>query len=122
MEVVRVSEPCLSWTRPARRPCCTTWLVVRTVHILGQGSGNMYGTTAFWGSGGCGSNYPGCGMVIKVDEDKKETILRDFAPAGDGAQPFAVLIRDRAGTVTAGLYFVAKLPATTMAVAGRCLT
>jgi uncharacterized repeat protein (TIGR03803 family) len=61
--------------------------------------GNIYGTTAFGGGGGCGGNgYIGCGTVFKV-EAGNETILHDFASSGDGTGPVAVLMRDRVGTL-----------------------
>jgi len=63
-------------------------------------SGNLYGTTAFGGSGaGCGS--AGCGTVFELSPSGggwKEAILYSFQGGSDGELPEA-LIRDSAGNL-----------------------
>jgi uncharacterized repeat protein (TIGR03803 family) len=63
--------------------------------------GNLYGTTAWGGSGPCkyGSNS-GCGTIFKVSKSGKETVLYRFAGGGaDGANPYAGLIVDQGGSL-----------------------
>ncbi len=63
-------------------------------------NGNLYGTTAFGGSGsGCGN--AGCGAVFELSPSGsswKETILYSFQGGNDGELPEA-LIRDSAGNL-----------------------
>jgi uncharacterized repeat protein (TIGR03803 family) len=77
--------------------------------------GNLYGTTTWGGAFGYG-------MVFKLDPTGNETVLHSFTfTAGDGADPYAGLVRDRQGnlygTTGAGGAFssgtVFKLDATT---------
>ncbi len=53
---------------------------------------NLYGTVSFGGSYGLGT-------VIKVSPSGHETILHNFAGAGDGILPAAGLVRDSAGNL-----------------------
>ena len=62
-----------------------------TAGIIPDGSGNLYGTTAF------GGEY-GHGTIFKVNAiTGAETILHSFAGGADGANPNAGLIQDAAG-------------------------
>ena len=60
--------------------------------------GNLYGTTS---SGGASSNCTrGCGTVYKLDTSGNLTVLHSFTNSGgDGAQPVAGLILDKAGNL-----------------------
>lgn len=55
-------------------------------------AGNLYGTTAFGGSGGLGT-------VFKLSTTGKETVLHNFQGGTDGCYPFGSLIRDAAGNL-----------------------
>jgi uncharacterized repeat protein (TIGR03803 family) len=58
--------------------------------LVADKQGDLYGTTA-----GGGANL--WGTVFKVTPGGTETVLHTFANGTDGAQPFAGLIRDKAG-------------------------
>jgi uncharacterized repeat protein (TIGR03803 family) len=62
--------------------------------LIQDAAGNLYGTTQ---SGGA---Y-GHGTVFKLDENGKETVLYSFRGhrRGDGASPYAGLVRDAAGSL-----------------------
>ncbi len=62
--------------------------------LLRDAAGNLFGTTFM---GGTGCNGLGCGVVFKLDTNGKETVLHSFK-GSDGANPYAGLIRDSAGT------------------------
>jgi uncharacterized repeat protein (TIGR03803 family) len=65
--------------------------------LVRDAAGNLYGTTAHGGQGGCDH---GCGVVFKLDRTGKETVLHSFTgTGGDGAYPYAGLIRDAAGNL-----------------------
>jgi len=54
--------------------------------------GNFYGTTYNGGT----NNY---GAVFKISKTGKETVLYSFAGGTDGVNPYAALIRDKAGNL-----------------------
>jgi uncharacterized repeat protein (TIGR03803 family) len=58
--------------------------------LVGDGSGNFYGTTYNGGA------Y-GFGVVFKLDSGGNESVLYSFAGGADGANPYGGLIRDTAG-------------------------
>jgi uncharacterized repeat protein (TIGR03803 family) len=58
--------------------------------VIGDGLGNLYGTTAAGGT----SNS---GVVYKLDAAGHETVLHSFGP--DGGRPFAGVIRDSSGNL-----------------------
>src|SRR5271157_94942 len=61
--------------------------------LVRDAQGNLYGTT---GDGGAS----GAGTVFKVDTTGKETVLYSFAgTGGDGANPYAGLLRDAQGNL-----------------------
>jgi uncharacterized repeat protein (TIGR03803 family) len=63
--------------------------------LLRDSLGNLYGTTVNGGSEACSD---GCGTVFKVTVKGVEKIMHRFAgPPGDGANPYAGLVRDHAG-------------------------
>ncbi|HEY3778539.1 MAG TPA: choice-of-anchor tandem repeat GloVer-containing protein [Rhizomicrobium sp.] len=64
--------------------------------LIADKAGNMYGTTNY-GGGGCAG--PGCGTVFKITPGGTETVLYAFTGGNDGANPEAVLIRDKAGNL-----------------------
>ncbi len=69
--------------------------------LIEDPANNLYGTTAYGGSGGCSqSGSPmGCGTVFVVTGNK-ETVLHNFAGyPNDGQTPTAGLIRDSAGNL-----------------------
>jgi len=65
-----------------------------------DGKGNLYGTTAYGGGGGCVQIYPfGCGTVFKLSADGTETLIHVFTGGADGAVPNGGLIFDDAGNL-----------------------
>jgi uncharacterized repeat protein (TIGR03803 family) len=54
--------------------------------------GNLYGTTIAGGTNGNGT-------VFKLKPDGKETVLYSFGTGSDGAEPFAGVVRDNAGSL-----------------------
>jgi uncharacterized repeat protein (TIGR03803 family) len=66
--------------------------------LIQDKAGNLYGTTAQGGGGGC-SPYNGCGTVFKLALDGTETVLYAFNGGSDGAVPLAGLIQDKAGNL-----------------------
>jgi uncharacterized repeat protein (TIGR03803 family) len=89
---------------PARKPCCTDSVGVRTgpfrnLEVWSGDSGNLYGMTF---SGGLLANdciTLGCGVVFKLDPKGKETVLYRFTGGKDGAGPQASVVRDSAGNL-----------------------
>jgi uncharacterized repeat protein (TIGR03803 family) len=62
--------------------------------LVQDGKGNLYGTTEGGGLPSCE-----CGVVFKVHTNGEETVLHSFANVGDGAYPYAGLIRDSQGNL-----------------------
>lgn len=64
-------------------------------------AGNLYGTTAWGGGGGCGGN--GCGMVFELSPTLsgqwRESILYTFSGGNDGSSPSGGVIFDSAGNL-----------------------
>jgi len=56
-------------------------------------AGNLYGTTQYGGTNG------GFGTVFKLDPKGKLTLLHSFAGTPDGEDPYAGLLRDKAGNL-----------------------
>jgi uncharacterized repeat protein (TIGR03803 family) len=86
--------------------------------VISDSDGNLFGTTEGGGDGaGCGGYIYGCGIVFEIDTAGHETILHTFNGEGDGAIPWAGLIRDSKGNFygttveggTAGLGTIFKL-------------
>jgi uncharacterized repeat protein (TIGR03803 family) len=70
--------------------------------LLRDSYGNLYGTTVYGGKNGssCGAVNIGCGVVFKLDQTGKETVLHRFSGgSSDGEFPEALLIRDSAGNL-----------------------
>jgi uncharacterized repeat protein (TIGR03803 family) len=65
--------------------------------LIRDKKGNLYGTTSQGGDDNeCGGG--GCGVVFKLASDGTETVLHAFTGTnGDGATPYAGLIRDKNG-------------------------
>ena len=64
--------------------------------VIGDASGNLYGTTQLGGTGRCAN----CGTVYKIDAAGKETVLLSFGlTTTDGSDPDAGLVRDAAGNL-----------------------
>jgi uncharacterized repeat protein (TIGR03803 family) len=59
-------------------------------------AGNLYGTTNAGGDPTTCSGS-GCGIVFKLDENRKETVLHTFGHGKDGLEPASGLVRDPAG-------------------------
>jgi len=61
--------------------------------LLLDSAGNLYGTTEAGGDNGCNPGY-GCGTVLKIDTQGRETILHNFTGTRelDGAFPYAGLV------------------------------
>jgi uncharacterized repeat protein (TIGR03803 family) len=64
--------------------------------LVRDAAGNSYGTTGLGGGGTCRG---GCGTVFKLDKTGTETVLYSFTGGADGANPYAGLIRDKAGNL-----------------------
>jgi len=62
-----------------------------------DGSGNLYGTTKYGGTGSFCSG--GCGTVFKIASDGTKTTLYNFAGQSDGARPTGAVIADRQGNL-----------------------
>ena len=66
--------------------------------VIRDTAGNLYGTTRSGGS----SNY---GTVFKIETTGAEVVLHSFTgPRGDGAYPYAGLVRDKAGNLYGTTY------------------
>jgi uncharacterized repeat protein (TIGR03803 family) len=60
--------------------------------VIGDGAGNLYGTTSAGGT-------LGAGVVYKLDAAGHETVLYSFTNGADGGVPTAGVIRDSAGNL-----------------------
>ena len=68
-------------------------------------NGDLYGSASFGGVSGCDGNL-GCGVLFKVTQSGKETVLHRFTGQADGAFP-QDLTRDKTGNIygaTGGSY------------------
>jgi uncharacterized repeat protein (TIGR03803 family) len=61
--------------------------------LVRDSAGNLYGTTQYGGTQG------GFGTVFKLDTKGKLTLLHSFAGTPDGEDPYAGLLRDKAGNL-----------------------
>jgi uncharacterized repeat protein (TIGR03803 family) len=61
-------------------------------------AGNLYGTT-FEGGDPTTCSGLGCGIVFKLDQNGKETVLHIFGHGKDGLEPASGLVRDAAGNL-----------------------
>src|SRR5882757_6360843 len=69
-------------------------------NVVRDTAGNTYGTAYSGGNFGGNCNYPGCGVVYKLDPAGNETVLYTFAgPPSDGANPVAGIVTDSAGNL-----------------------
>ena len=64
--------------------------------LIFDATGNLYGTTAWGGSSGCGGS--GCGTIFKIDGAGHFTTLHSF-DGSDGASPWAAVILDGSGNL-----------------------
>lgn len=55
--------------------------------VVRDAAGNLYGTTSQGGTGNC---YQGCGLVFKIDQAGKETVLHSFTGGSDGGYPYPI--------------------------------
>jgi uncharacterized repeat protein (TIGR03803 family) len=70
------------------------------VDLVLDAAGNLYGTTYYGGDLSCMNDLqPGCGVVFKLDQKGKETVLHRFATGEDGGNPRAGLLRDAKGNL-----------------------
>jgi len=69
-------------------------------NLVADAGGNLYGATIY---GGLGCNQSLCGVVYKLVPQTggtwKETILHQFASAGDGSEPQAGVFVNSSGNV-----------------------
>lgn len=66
--------------------------------LILDAAGNLYGTTSEGGKGPCiNIGGSGCGVVFKLDDAHKETVLYAFTGGADGANPDAALVSDAQG-------------------------
>jgi uncharacterized repeat protein (TIGR03803 family) len=73
--------------------------------VIGDQSGNLYGTLRSGGVAGCAANE-GCGALFKLAPDRAEAILHFFTGEnGDGANPEAGLIADSAANLYGTTYY-----------------
>ena len=68
-----------------------------TAGLIGDGAGNLYGTT---GAGGADND----GVVFKLAPDGTETVLYFFTGGSDGSAPYAGLIMDKTGNLYSTTY------------------
>lgn len=68
-----------------------------SANLIPDAADNVYSTVSFGGPYGCDSK--GCGGIFKMDKTGKLTLLYAFTGVGDGANPYAGLIRDPAGNL-----------------------
>jgi uncharacterized repeat protein (TIGR03803 family) len=64
--------------------------------------GNLYGTTAYGGTGSCNVFWPGCGTIFELSPSKggwTETVLHSFRGGMDGNTPSGKLIFDTRGNL-----------------------
>lgn len=61
--------------------------------LVRDADGNLYGTTQYGGTMG------GFGTIFKLDTKGKLTLLHSFAGTPDGEDPYAGLLRDKAGNL-----------------------
>lgn len=61
--------------------------------LVRDGAGNLYGTTQYGGTNG------GFGTLFKLDTKGKLTLLHSFAGTPDGENPYAGVLRDKAGNL-----------------------
>jgi uncharacterized repeat protein (TIGR03803 family) len=61
--------------------------------LVRDATGNLYGTTQYGGTNG------GYGTVFELDAKGKLTLLHSFAGTPDGEDPYAGLLRDKAGNL-----------------------
>lgn len=69
--------------------------------VLFDGAGNLYGTTQFGANSSCHSDGPGCGIVFELAPSMGNwtlSVLHAF-DGSDGADPYAGLIFDSAGSL-----------------------
>jgi hypothetical protein len=68
-----------------------------TLHL--DTAGNLYSTTPYGGDVGCidTGGLAGCGLVFKLNEQGKETVLYKFTGNADGGNPNVGLVRDKEG-------------------------
>jgi uncharacterized repeat protein (TIGR03803 family) len=71
--------------------------------LVMDGQGNLYGTTAFGGTG-CGGDS-GCGTVFKVTPSGAETVLYNFAGGTDASGPWSSLVLDGPGNLYGTSYY-----------------
>jgi len=62
--------------------------------VVMDAQGDLYGTASGGGFSDCG-----CGVVFKVDQTGKETVLHAFTNGEDGEYPWGGLILDKAGNL-----------------------
>ncbi len=74
--------------------------------LIRDKAGSLYGTTVQGGTGNCNGQNDGCGVVFKLDQTGKETVLYTFTGESDGGEPLTGLALDEAGS----LYGSAVLP------------
>ena len=70
--------------------------------VIRDSAGNLYGTTASGGNAGCNGDDK-CGVVFRLAPDGTEKVLYDFSQ-GDGYDPVASVIRDKAGNLYGTTY------------------
>ena len=84
--------------------CCSGDGVTPVAGVYLDGSGNIFGTTLWGGTGGgsngCDGEGKGCGTFFELTKSSsgwKETVLYNFNGAPDAALPYGSLVRDKAG-------------------------
>jgi len=72
-----------------------------TSGLVADKSGNLFGTTKLGGSNNdCdGFGKFGCGTIYEIAADGSESVVYVFTGAGDGGQPIAGLLLDKAGNL-----------------------
>ena len=76
--------------------------------LVKDAEGNLYGTAQMGGDFNCQTGapeWPGCGVVFKLDSNGTETVLYTFTGGTDGALPGGGLLRDAAGNLYGSTQF-----------------
>ena len=67
--------------------------------LVRDSEGSLYGTADQGGLDNDGCNGGSCGVVFKLDTNRKETVLHNFTGRTDGGVPVAGLVMDTSGNL-----------------------
>jgi uncharacterized repeat protein (TIGR03803 family) len=70
--------------------------------LIRDGSGDLFGTTTYGGTGSCSG---GCGTVFEISKAGVETVLYSFPSTAVGSYPASALVRDSEGNLYGTTYY-----------------